>query len=70
MLFFNTAFQQGDIAALQDLDVLVYQYDMKAFTEVKFPIKPTFLFMVDNAIETFCTVKEKEDYTETESVLE
>ena len=70
MLFFNTAFQQGDIAALQNLDVLVYQYDMKAFTEIKFPIKPTFLFMVDNAIETFCTVKEKEDYTETEPVLE
>ena len=70
MLFFNTAFQQGDIAALQNLDVLVYQYDMKAFTEIKFPIKPTFLFMVDNAIETFCTVKEKEDYTETQPVLE
>ena len=70
MLFFNTAFQQGDIAALQNLDVLVYQYELKAFSEIKFPIKPTFLFMVDGAIETFCTVPEKEAYTEEETVLE
>ena len=32
MLFFNTAYEQGDIAALNNLDVLVYNYDMKAFT--------------------------------------
>ena len=70
MLFLNTAYQEGDLSAIRNVDVLVYQYDLRAFTEIRFPIKPTFLFLLDGAIEAFCTVKEKEDYTETESVLE
>lgn len=70
MLFLNTAYQDGDLSAIRDIDVLVYQYDLKAFTEIRFPIKPTFLFLLDGAIESFCTVKEKEDYTKSEPVLE
>lgn len=70
MLFFNTAYEQGDLAALVNVDALVYQYELKAFSEIKFPIKPTYLFMVDGAIETFCTVKEKEEYTEEQTLLE
>ena len=70
MLFLNTAYQEGDLSAIRDIDVLVYQYDLQAFTEIRFPIKPTFLFLLDGAIEAFCTVKEKEDYTESETVLE
>ena len=69
MLFFNTAYQKGDIAALQNLDALVYHYDLKAFTEIKFPIKPTFLFMLDGAIETYCSVPEDEEFTESVSVF-
>ena len=69
MLFYNTTYQQGDIAALKNLDVLVYQYDMRAFSEIKFPIKPTFLFFVDGAIETFMTVPEKEDYSVEQSLI-
>ena len=69
MLFFNTAYQKGDIAALQNLDALVYHYDLKAYTEIKFPIKPTFLFMLDGAIETYCSVPEDEEYTENVPVL-
>lgn len=69
MLFFNTAYQKGDIAALQNLDALVYHYDLKAFTEIKFPIKPTFLFMLDGAIETYCSVPEDEEFTENISVF-
>ena len=70
MLFLNTAYQEGDLSAIRDIDVLVYQYDLQAFTEIRFPIKPTFLFLLDGAIEAFCTVKEKEDYTKSETVLE
>lgn len=70
MLFLNTAYQEGDLSATRGIDVLVYQYDLQAFTEIRFPIKPTFLFLLDGAIETFCTVKEKEDYTKSETVLE
>lgn len=70
MLFFNTAFEQGDIAALQNLDVLVYNYDMKAFTEIRFTEKPTFMFMLDGAIEAYCTVPQKEDYSVEETLLE
>lgn len=70
MLFFNTAYEQGDIAALNNLDVLVYNYDMKAFTEMRFTEKPTFIFMLDGAIETYCTVLQKEDYTLEETLLE
>lgn len=70
MLFFNTAYEQGDIAALNNLDVLVYNYDMKAFTEMRFTEKPTFIFMLDGAIETYCTVLQKEDYTVEETLLE
>ena len=69
MLFFNTAYQKGDIAALQNLDALVYHYDLKAFTEIKFPIKPTFLFMLDGAIETYCSVPEDEEYTDSVPVF-
>ena len=70
MLFFNTAFEQGDIAALQNLDVLVYNYDLKAFTEMRFPEKPTFMFMLEGAIEAYCTVPQKEDYSVQETLLE
>lgn len=70
MLFFNTAYEQGDIAALNNLDVLVYNYDMKAFTEIRFTEKPTFLFMLDGAIECYCTVPQKEEYSVEETLLE
>ena len=70
MLFFNTAYEQGDIAALQNLDVLVYNYDMKAFSEMRFTEKPTFMFMLDGAIESYCTVPQKEDYSVEETLLE
>ena len=70
MLFFNTAYEQGDIAALNNLDVLVYNYDMKAFTEMRFTEKPTFLFMLDGAIECYCTVPQKEEYSVEETLLE
>ena len=59
MLFFNTAYEQGDIAALNNLDVLVYNYDMKAFTEIRFTEKPTFIFMLDGALESYSTVPQK-----------
>lgn len=69
MIFLNASREQGEIA-LQDIDVLVYQYDLKAFSEIKFAIKPTFLFMLDGALETFCTIPEKEEYTEEDVILE
>lgn len=70
MLFYNNFNSNyDDIEGLKDLDVLVYQYELKAFSEIKFPIKPTFLFMVDGAVETFCTVAEKEEYTKEEVLL-
>ena len=70
MLFFNTAYEQGDIAALNNLDVLVYNYDMKAFTEIRFTEKPTFIFMLDGAIESYSTVPQKEEYSVEETLLE
>lgn len=70
MLFFNTAYEQGDIAALNNLDVLVYNYDMKAFTEMRFTEKPTFLFMLDGAIESYSSVPQKEEYSVEETLLE
>lgn len=69
MLFLNSSEEQGDLA-IQDIDVLVYQYDLRAFSEIKFPIKPTFLFMVDGALETYCTIPEKEEYTEQDVILD
>lgn len=70
MLFFNTAYEAGELTAPFQSDALVYKYELRAFVAIKFPIKPTFMFFVDNAIETFCTVKEKEDYTKEETLLE
>lgn len=70
MLFFNTSYEQGDIAGLKNLDVLTYQYDIKSYSEIRFPVKPTFLFMVDNHIECFCTIPEKEIYSVEETLLE
>ena len=70
MLFFNTTFEQGDLAGISNIDVLVYHYDVKAFTEMRFPIKPTFIFMIDGVMQTFCSVPEKEYYTEEETLLE
>lgn len=70
MLFFNTAYEAGELTAPFQSDALSYNYDLKAFVAIKFPIKPTFMFIVDNAIETFATVKEKEEYTEETPLLE
>lgn len=67
MLFFNNYLDEdGNYAPVSDIDVLVYQYELKAFSEIRFPIKPTFLFMVDNHILAYGTVPEKEEYTEEE----
>ena len=53
MLFFNSSYEKGDYAAKNNLDVLVYDYSLKSFTTYSFLEKPTFLFMVDNALQTF-----------------
>lgn len=60
MLFFNSSYEKGDYAAKNNLDVLVYDYSMKSFTTYSFIEKPTFLFMVDNALQTFCTTLEED----------
>ena len=63
MLFFNSSYEKGDYAAKNNLDVLVYDYSMKSFTTYSFIEKPTFLFMVDNALQTFCTTLEEDAKT-------
>lgn len=68
LLFYNNYNDKGDYAAVNDLDVLAYQFDIGAYTTYRFREKPTFLFMVDNAIETLATVAQKEEYTQ-EDVL-
>lgn len=67
LLFYNNYTDKGDYAAVNDLDTLAYQFELGAFTTYRFKEKPTFLFMVDNAIETFSTV-EKERLFPDESV--
>lgn len=66
LLFYNNYNDKGDYAAMNDLDVLCYQFDIGAFTTYRFKEKPTFLFMVDNAIENFSIQKEDELYTDEE----
>ena len=68
LLFYNNYNDKGDYAAVNDLDVLAYQFDIGAYTTYRFREKPTFLFMVDNAIETLATVVQKEEYMQ-EDVL-
>lgn len=68
LLFYNNAYDKGDYAAINDLDTLAYQFDIGAYTTYRFKEKPTFLFMVDNAIETLATVAQDEIYTD-ETVL-
>lgn len=70
MLFFNTFNEKGDMAGVKNIDALTYQYDLRAFCEIRFPVKPTFMFMVDNYIETLCTVPQREEYTDSETVIE
>ena len=69
MLFYNNYNDKGDYAAENNLDVLVYQYELGAYTTYRFLEKPTFLFLNDNAIETFSTVKIKEEFTESETLF-
>ena len=66
MLFFNSSYEKGDYAAKNNLDTLVYDYTLKSFTTYSFIEKPTFLFMVDNALQTFCTTKEDAENLEFE----
>lgn len=68
LLFYNNYTDKGDYAAVNDLDTLAYQFDIGSYTTYRFKEKPTFLFMVDNAIETLATVKQKEIFTD-ENVL-
>lgn len=69
LLFYNNYNDKGDYAAVNGLDTLAYQFDIGAYTTYRFKEKPTFLFMVDNAIETLATVAQKEIYTEEEVLL-
>lgn len=69
LLFYNNYNDKGDYAAVNELDTLAYQFDIGAYTTYRFKEKPTFLFMVDNAIETLATVAQKEIYTEEEVLL-
>lgn len=69
LLFYNNYNDKGDYAAVNELDTLAYQFDIGAYTTYRFKEKPTFLFMVDNAIETLATVAQKELYTEEEVLL-
>lgn len=64
ILFYNNYGDKGDYAAANGLDALVYQFSIGAYTTYRFKEKPTFLFMVDNAIESLSTVKVKEEFTE------
>lgn len=64
LLFYNNYSDKGDYAAANDLDTLAYQFDIGAYTTYRFKEKPTFLFMVDNAIETLATVAQKEIFTD------
>lgn len=64
LLFYNNAYDRGDYAAINDLDTLAYQFDIGAYTTYRFKEKPTFLFMVDNAIETLATVAQDEIFTD------
>ena len=70
LLFYNNYADKGDYAAVNDLDTLAYQFDLGAFTTYRFKEKPTFLFMVDNAIETFSTVEEDKLYEEEQVEVE
>ncbi|MBR3672687.1 MAG: hypothetical protein IKN65_00115 [Clostridia bacterium] len=70
LLFYNNYGDMGDYAAQNDLDTLVYQFDIGSYTTYRFKEKPTFLFMVDNAIETFSTRLEEPVYDDEETVLE
>lgn len=70
LLFYNNYNDKGDYAAVNGLDVLAYQFDIGAYTTYRFKEKPTFLFMVDSAIETLATVAQKEIFTEEETLLE
>ena len=65
MLFYNNDYEERD----KQNDVLVYQYELRAFSEIKFPIKPTFLFMIDGIIETYCKVPEKEEFSKEETLF-
>lgn len=62
MLFFNSSYEKGDYAAKNNLDVLVYDYTLKSFTTYSFLEKPTFLFIVDNALQTLSLTQ---DFDET-----
>lgn len=70
LLFYNNYTDKGDYAAINDLDTLAYQFDIGAYTTYRFKEKPTFLFMVDNAIETLATVAQDEIYTDEKVVFD
>lgn len=70
LLFYNNYNDKGDYAAANDLDVLAYQFDIGAYTTYRFKEKPTFLFMVDNAIETLATVAQKEVFTDEKVIFD
>ena len=55
MLFYNSYYNEGDYAAKNNIDVLVYDYILKNFTTYRFKEKPTFLFFNDGALQTFCS---------------
>ena len=61
MLFYNSYYNEGDYAATNNIDVLVYDYILKNFTTYRFKEKPTFLFFNDGALQTFCSTLQNEE---------
>lgn len=57
MLFYNNYGNDKNWASENDIDVLVYQYDINAFTTYRFAEKPTFLTNIGGNIEVFAISK-------------
>lgn len=70
ILFYNNYDDKGDYAAQNNLDALVFQYEIGSYTTYRFKEKPSFLFLTDNAIETIATVKVKEELTEGQTLFD
>lgn len=56
LLFYNNYGDKNDYAAVNDIDVLAYQYEMGNFTTYRFAEKPTFLYLINGVLQTLATV--------------
>lgn len=70
MLFLNDTMDDSNYDKLENIDVLVYYYNLKSYSSINFKTRPPFLFLANGVLESYITTPVTEDYTDPNTLFE